>query len=162
MLSTVALKIRRIVVCCVVFAALTSGASVASAAPEPAIAPGMQVADLAQQFVGSRYRWGGASPAGFDCTGFVMFVFSQFGVALPHNETGQLNSGDRIAADDLQPGDVLVFANTYRSGLSHVGIYIGDGQFVHAVDERHGVQINNLWDGYWGPRFVGAAREISS
>ena len=161
MLFTVASKIRHIVVCCALVAVLMSGASVASAAPEPAIAPGNQVADLAQQFVGSRYVWGGASPAGFDCTGFVMYVYNQFGISLPHNETGQLNSGQRVSADELQPGDVLVFANTYRRGLSHVGIYLGEGQFVHAVDERHGVMINNLWDGYWGPRFVGATRELS-
>ena len=161
MLYTVASKIRHIAACCAVLVVLSSAASVASAAPEPAIAPGNQVADLAQQYVGSRYIWGGSSPAGFDCTGFVMFVFSQFGVSLPHNEAGQLAAGDRISSYDLQAGDVLVFANTYRAGLSHVGIYLGDGQFVHAVDERHGVQINNLWDGYWGPRFVGAARELS-
>ena len=161
MLSTVASKTRYLAVCCAAFAMLASGTSVASAAPEPALAPGNQVADLAQQYVGSRYIWGGSSPAGFDCTGFVMFVFNQFGVSLPHNEAGQLGSGERIATEDLQPGDVLVFANTYRRGLSHVGIYLGDDKFVHAVDERHGVQVNNLSDGYWAPRLVGAAREIS-
>jgi cell wall-associated NlpC family hydrolase len=160
-LSTVASKIRHIVVCCAVVAVLLSGASVASAAPDATVTPGAQVADLAQQYIGSRYRWGGTSPAGFDCTGFVMYVFGQFGVSMPHNEAGQLASGDRVSADELQPGDVLVFANTYRAGLSHVGIYIGEGQFVHAVDERHGVMINNLWDGYWGPRFVAASRAIS-
>jgi cell wall-associated NlpC family hydrolase len=147
--------VRRLVVCCVC-AAVLSGASVASAAPDP----GTQVADLAQQYVGSPYRWGGFSPAGFDCTGFVMWVFSQFGVSLPHNEAGQLSSGERISADDLQPGDVLVFANTYRRGLSHVGIYLGDGRFVHAADESHGVLVSSLWDGYWEVRFVGASREI--
>jgi peptidoglycan endopeptidase LytE len=118
------------------------------------------VADLAQQYVGSPYRWGGTSPAGFDCTGFVMWVFAQFGVQLPHNEAGQLASGYRVAAEELQAGDVLVFANTYRRGLSHVGIYLGEGRFVHAVDERHGVAVSALWDGYWSPRLVGAARAI--
>jgi peptidoglycan endopeptidase LytE len=146
---------------------LSLGAGAAfAAAPAPAVlqppasAPGPQVADLAQQYVGSPYRWGGTSPAGFDCTGFVMWVYAQFGVHLPHNEAGQLASGDRVGADDLQPGDVLVFANTYRHGLSHVGIYVGDGRFVHAVDERHGVAVSSLWDGYWAPRLVGATRAI--
>jgi cell wall-associated NlpC family hydrolase len=145
---------------------LGAGAALA-AAPAPAVlqppasAPGPQVADLAQQYVGSAYRWGGASPAGFDCTGFVLWVYGQFGVALPHNEAGQLASGSRVSSDDLQPGDVLVFANTYRRGLSHVGIYIGEGQFVHAVDERHGVQVSSLWDSYWSPRFVGASRALA-
>jgi len=155
-LSVVARYVRRLTVCCVCVVAL-SGATVAAAAPDP----GSQVADLAQQYVGSAYRWGGSSPAGFDCTGFVMWVYGQFGVVLPHNEAGQLASGPRVSADDLQPGDVLVFANTYRRGLSHVGIYIGDGQFVHAIDERHGVQISSLWDSYWASRFVGASRELA-
>jgi cell wall-associated NlpC family hydrolase len=146
---------RRLIVCCT-FAGVLSGASVASAAPDP----GTQVADLAQEYVGSPYRWGGLSPAGFDCTGFVMWVFSQFGISLPHNEAGQLSSGERIGADDLEPGDVLVFANTYRRGLSHVGIYLGDGRFVHAADELHGVLVSDLWDSYWAVRFVGASREI--
>ena len=122
------------------------------------VARGNEVADLAEQYVGSPYRWGGASPGGFDCTGFVMWVYSQFGVSLPHNEAGQLASGESVNADDLQPGDVLVFANTYRRGLSHTGIYVGNGQFVHAADERHGVMVSALWDSYWGPRLVGAAR----
>ena len=135
---------------------MLSVASVATAAP----APGVQVADLAEQYVGSRYVWGGASPAGFDCTGFVLWVFGQFGVSLPRSEAGQLNSGAPVAAENLQPGDVLVFANTYRGGLSHVGIYIGEGQFVHAVDEAHGVMVNYLWDDYWGPRFIGGSRPI--
>jgi cell wall-associated NlpC family hydrolase len=160
-LSAIAQHVQRFVVCCAVFAALFS-AHIASAAPASApAAAGLQVADLAQQYVGSRYAWGGSSPAGFDCTGFVMWVFGQFGVSLPHNEAGQLASGDRVNSEELQPGDVLVFANTYRRGLSHVGIYLGDGRFVHAVDERHGVLVSNLWDSYWGPRFVGASRALA-
>jgi cell wall-associated NlpC family hydrolase len=152
--------------CCACALALSS-VTVASAAPASTIGPastvssGAQVADLAQQYVGSRYVWGGTSPAGFDCTGFVVWIYSQFGVSMPHNEAGQLASGQPVGADDLQPGDVLVFANTYRRGLSHVGIYVGDGQFVHAVDERHGVQVSNLWDSYWSPRFVGASRALA-
>jgi len=151
LLSAVVARHSLVGVTCLAF---LSGTCVASAAP----VAGGDVADLARQYVGSRYVWGGSSPAGFDCTGFVMWVFGQFGVTLPHNEAGQLASGASIDADDLQPGDVLVFANTYRRGLSHVGIYLGGGQFVHAADEAHGVQINTLWDGYWGPRFVGASR----
>jgi cell wall-associated NlpC family hydrolase len=143
-------------VCCLCFVAL-SGATAAVAAPDP----GAQVSDLAQQYVGSAYRWGGSSPAGFDCTGFVMWVYSQFGVALPHNEAGQLASGPRVGTDELQPGDVLVFANTYRRGLSHVGIYVGDGRFVHAADEWHGVMVSSLSDGYWGSRLVGASRAMA-
>jgi cell wall-associated NlpC family hydrolase len=155
MLPTIALIVRRIVLCAVSAVVLLSTAACASAAPAAA---GEQVAALARQYVGSRYLWGGTSPVGFDCTGFVMFIYGQFGIELPRSEAGQLASGQAVGADDLQPGDVLVFANTYRAGLSHVGIYLGDGQFVHAVDERLGVMVSNLWDGYWSPRFVGASR----
>ena len=123
--------------------------------------PGLQVAELAQEYVGSRYVWGGTGPYGFDCTGFVMFVYGQVGISLPRSEAGQLASGDQVGADELQPGDILVFANTYRRGLSHAGIYLGEGRFVHAVDEAHGVTVSNLWDGYWSSRFVGGSRAIS-
>ena len=156
LLSHVTHHVRLLAACCACALAI-SGASVASAAPDP----GSEVADLAQQYVGSPYRWGGTSPAGFDCTGFVMWVYSQFGVSMPHSEAGQLASGERVDANDLRPGDVLVFANTYRRGLSHVGIYLGDGRFVHAVDEAHGVQVSPLWDSYWAPRFVGASRALA-
>ena len=149
--------VRRLAVCGALALAL-SNVSAASAAP--AAAPGLQVASLAEQYVGSPYRWGGASPAGFDCTGFVMWIYGQFGVDLPHTEAGQLASGTPVDADELQPGDILVFANTYRGGLSHVGVYVGNGRFVHAMDEAHGVIVSNLWDGYWSPRLVGAARPI--
>jgi cell wall-associated NlpC family hydrolase len=178
-LSRVVPFVRKITVCCACALVLAFGtttalaapadapvplpqpASTSTTAPAPEANPGTELADFAQQYVGSPYRWGGASPSGFDCTGFVMWVYSQFGVSLPHNEAGQLASGDRVSADDLEPGDVLVFANTYRAGLSHTGIYLGDGQFVHAADERHGVTVSALWDGYWGPRLVGATRAIS-
>jgi len=155
-LPTVLTHVCRLAVCALV---LFSTAAVASAAPA---ASGSDVAELAQDYVGSRYVWGGTSPAGFDCTGFVQFVYSQFGINLPHNEAGQLASGPQVSADELQPGDVLVFTNTYRRGLSHVGIYLGEGQFVHAVDERHGVTVSTLWDGYWSPRFVGGSRALAS
>ena len=176
MLSSVCPFVRRILAYCAVVLVLCATASVPSAAlaaPDnvapPAVPPrpgvdvqlGAEVANFAQEFVGSPYRWGGTSPAGFDCTGFVMWVYSQFGVSLPHNEAGQLASGVQVGSDELQPGDVLVFAKTYRSGLSHVGIYVGDGQFVHAADERHGVTVSALWDSYWGPRLVGATRALS-
>jgi peptidoglycan endopeptidase LytE len=160
--------IRRLTLRCACAAVLSFSASNAFAAPEAApaptfaLGPGGEVAYLAAQYVGTPYRWGGSSPAGFDCTGFVMWVFSQFGVLLPHDEAGQLGSGATVAADDLKPGDVLVFANTYRRGLSHVGIYVGGGLFIHAADERHGVTVSHLWDSYWAPRFVGATRAIGS
>jgi cell wall-associated NlpC family hydrolase len=148
----------RTTACLVALCALLSSAAAPAFAQDDS---GTQVAEVAQQYVGSRYVWGGTSPSGFDCTGFVKFVFSEFGVDLPHNEAGQLASGTPVSAEALQPGDVLVFANTYRRGLSHVGIYVGDGRFVHAADEAHGVTVSNLWDAYWSPRLVGVSRELT-
>jgi cell wall-associated NlpC family hydrolase len=156
-----------IVLCCTATAvAAAPDAAVEEVSDEDVVvrvpaAAGAAVANLAQGYVGSRYRWGGTSPAGFDCTGFVQFVYGQFGVSLPHDEAGQLAIGAPVGSDELEPGDVLVFANTYRRGLSHVGIYVGAGQFVHAADERHGVTVSDLWDGYWWPRLVGATRAVA-
>ena len=130
-------------------------------APVADVSVGASVADLAGQYVGTPYAWGGTSPRGFDCTGFVLFVYSQFGVALGHNEASQLAAGPRIGSDSLEPGDIVVFANTYRAGLSHTGIYLGNGRFVHAANEYTGVTVSNLWDGYWGPRYVGASRPLA-
>ena len=155
MLPSVNHRVWRLALVCALLG-MVSASGVASAGS----ASGVQVAQLAQQYVGSRYVWGGVSPAGFDCTGFVLWVYAEFGVSLPRSEAGQLGSGGSISADNLQPGDVVVFANTYRSGLSHVGIYVGDGRFAHAANEASGVVVSNLWDDYWGPRFVGASRPL--
>jgi cell wall-associated NlpC family hydrolase len=129
--------------------------------PPVATQPGQAVADLALQYEGAPYVWGGTSPQGFDCTGFVQWVYGQFDVALPRTEAGQLGSGVPVSQDALQPGDVVVFANTYRAGLSHTGIYVGDGRFIHAVDERHGVMVSDIGDSYWTPRLVGASRPLA-
>ncbi len=131
-----------------------------AAGDPPAGTPGREVAGLAVQYVGRPYVWGGNTPAGFDCSGFVQWVYGRFGRVLPHSEIGQLWSGAQVGAADLEPGDVLVFANTYKRGPSHSGIYLGGGSFIHAVDERHGVMVSSLWDSYWGPRLVGASRPL--
>jgi cell wall-associated NlpC family hydrolase len=119
---------------------------------------GEHVVSIALTMVGAPYRWGGVTPAGFDCSGFVLWAFSHFGFALPHSETGQLRAGTQVGAEALEPGDIVVFRNTYRVGPSHSGIYVGGGQFVHAVDYGKGVMVSNIWDGYWGPRFVAGVR----
>jgi cell wall-associated NlpC family hydrolase len=136
----------------------------ASASPGPQVAPvqragrGEQAAVMALQYVGAPYRWGGASPVGFDCSGFVLFIYGKLGVSLPHDVLGLLAAGRRVAIDALLPGDVLVFENTYRPGPSHSGIYLGGGRFVHAADERLGVTVNSLQDGNWATHLYGASR----
>ena len=113
----------------------------------------------ALELVGIRYRRGGTSPAtGFDCSGFVDHVFREgLGLILPHNAKAISNSGEKIAKDELQPGD-LVFFNTMRRAFSHVGIYLGDNQFVHAPASGGEVRVEDMSGGYWAKRFSGARR----
>jgi cell wall-associated NlpC family hydrolase len=120
---------------------------------------GARIAAIAQQYLGYRYVWGGSSPSGFDCSGFTWYVYKQAGISIPnHDLAGQLNAGPRIGRDQLQPGDLVFFQNTYKAGLSHSGIYLGGGRFIEAETESVGVQIRSLSDPYWSPRFIGASR----
>ena len=112
----------------------------------------------AMRHLGARYAFGGTSPAGFDCSGFVWYVHNSTGKSVSRGLWGQMNGGPRISRDALQPGDTVFFANTYMPGLSHAGIYVGGGRFIHAADERSGVTISGMDDGYWGPRYIGASR----
>lgn len=121
-------------------------------------ASGYSVVDFAEQYLGSRYVSGGASPSGFDCSGFTMYVYSKFGVDLGHSAAGQYYSGQHVSSSNLQPGD-LVFFDTYgkSAGISHTGIYIGGGYFINAENHRTGVVITQL-SGYWANTYAGAAR----
>jgi cell wall-associated NlpC family hydrolase len=132
----------------------------AAAAPDaPAPDVGRAIAALAQRYVGAPYRWGGSSPAGFDCSGLVRYVVRQAaGVELGRATGAQAVAGAPVAPSDLRPGDLVFQKNTYRAGLSHVGIYIGEGRMVSAEGERVGVRVAAIWDGYWGPRFYSARR----
>lgn len=116
----------------------------------------MAVLDYAKKYIGARYRSGGESPAGFDCSGYVRYVYKNFGVDLVHTAAGQYSSGTTIKREELRPGD-LVFFNTGGRGINHSGIYIGNNQFIHASSSR-GIKIDSLYDGYWNPRYRGASR----
>lgn len=127
-----------------------------------ATATAQDVIDQAMDLLGIRYRRGGSSPeAGFDCSGFVGHVFREgLGMILPRSSREMSKSGEVISRDELRPGD-LVFFNTMRKAFSHVGIYLGDNQFVHAPRAGARVRIEDLRDMYWVKRFNGA-RRISS
>ncbi len=112
----------------------------------------------ALRFLGVPYVFGGTSTSGFDCSGFVQHVFAMLGVGLPRTADAQYDVG-RPAVGGPRPGD-LVFFDTY-GGVSHVGIYLGKGQFVHA-SSSHGVMVSHLSDSYWAARYVGAKRLIAS
>ena len=108
---------------------------------------------------GTPYKFGGNTPdTGFDCSGFVRFVFSQAAnLTLPHGARAISQLGKSIPVDQLQPGD-LVFFNTLKHAFSHVGIYLGDGRFIHAPSSGGGVHIVSMNDAYWAKRFNGARR----
>ncbi len=108
---------------------------------------GGKIVAMAMKYIGSPYVWAGASPKGFDCSGFVMYVVQQAaGLNITHSIGTQASSGQYVSKDNLQPGDLIYFAGTYTAGLSHAGIYIGGGRFIHAENESTGVVISNLTD----------------
>jgi len=119
---------------------------------------GARIVSIGMQYVGYRYVWGGTTPSGFDCSGFLYYVYNKAGVRMPRDMASQLNSGPRVSSSDLQPGDLLFWSNTYKRGLSHAGIYIGNGKFVHAENERTGVVVSSMNTAYWASRFTAAVR----
>ncbi len=120
---------------------------------------GLQVAAFAKQFLGVPYVWAGRSPGGFDCSGFVWYVYNHFGIQLPRMADGQFTAGVAIGRRSLVPGD-LVFFSTYEPGPSHVGIYIGGGKFIHASSGADEVTITPLGKQYYLERYLGARRLV--
>lgn len=132
-----------------------------TSAPTVTNGSGSDIAAFALQFVGVPYVYGGASPSGFDCSGFTKYVFAQFGVSLPHGATPQLNYGVSVSRDDLQPGDLVFFQGTYAtsSAASHCGIYVGGGQFAHSASGgNRGITVSNLSDAYYSRHYLTARR----
>jgi cell wall-associated NlpC family hydrolase len=108
---------------------------------------------------GAPYRNGGADPAGFDCSGFVQYVFAQHGVTVPRRVSDQFKAGKDVTPAQLEPGD-LVFFTTVAPGASHVGIALGGDEFVHAPSSTGEVRVERMSAGYWATRFVGARRVL--
>jgi peptidoglycan DL-endopeptidase CwlO len=122
--------------------------------PTPAAPPATHggVTGIAAQYLGTPYVWGGASPSGFDCSGFVMYVYAQVGVSLPHSSYAQYGYGSPVSMSQLQPGDLVFF-----DGLGHVGIYVGGGTFIHAPHTGDVVKYSSL-SGWYASTFVGGRR----
>jgi len=132
------------------------GTSSASSVPAPPPAKYGGVVGIAMQYLGTPYVWGGASPGGFDCSGFAMYVYAQVGISLPHNAAMQYSSvGVPVSRDDLQAGDLVFF-----DGLGHMGIYIGGGQFIHAPHTGDVVKISSLYDSWYASSYYGAKRVL--
>jgi peptidoglycan DL-endopeptidase CwlO len=130
---------------------------IAASTPEGAtVAPPSRyggVVGIAMGYLGTPYVYGGSSPSGFDCSGFVMYVYAQIGVSLPHNAAAQYGYGTPVSKDQLAPGDLVFF-----NGLGHDGIYIGGGQFIHSPHTGDVVKISSLSDSWYAATWVGARR----
>jgi cell wall-associated NlpC family hydrolase len=120
-----------------------------------------QLTQSALRFLGTPYVFGGTSTSGFDCSGYVQHVFGMLGISIPRTADAQYDAGHVIPGGrvGMRQGD-LVFFQTYEPGVSHVGIYLGGGKFVHA--SSHGVMVSKLSDSYWANRYVGARRLIAT
>jgi cell wall-associated NlpC family hydrolase len=117
------------------------------------------ILDYGRTLLGHPYRWAGSSPGGFDCSGFVTHVFGRHGISLPRTSQAQFNVGTPISRSELQPGD-LVFFTTYQAGASHVGIYYGNGRFMHASSAGGSVIWTDLGSQYYSSRFLGGRRVL--
>jgi cell wall-associated NlpC family hydrolase/ribosomal protein L21E len=119
---------------------------------------GAKIVKMALGFIGYPYVHGGADPSGFDCSGFAMYILGKYGIECSHDSRVLFTEGHPVAREELQPGDIIFFRNTYREGISHVGIYMGDDQFVHASGHKTGVRVSNLTKSYYAERYAGARR----
>ncbi len=117
----------------------------------------VEISKTATSLIGVKYSYGGTTTSGFDCSGYLNYVFNKSGVDLARTSSGMFASGTAVNKAELETGD-LVFFNTTGKGVSHVGVYIGDGEFAHASTSK-GVRVDKLNDPYyWGERYIGAKR----
>ena len=121
----------------------------------PASKSGGSVVETAKSYIGSSYVYGGSGPSSFDCSGFTSYVYKQYGVSLNRTAAGQYSNGTAVSKEELQPGDLVMFG---KSGINHVGIYIGGGQMVHAANPSRGVTTDTINSGYYYNNYVGARR----
>src|SRR5262245_48578187 len=125
----------------------------AKAGPAPISSRRDEVVRVARTYLGAPYVWGGTSPAGFDCSGFVKYVYGRIGIPLPHGAVAQFKHGNSVPRAELKPGDVVFFDR-----LRHNGIYVGDGRFVHATQSGDVVKLSRLDEEWFRTRWVGARR----
>lgn len=123
---------------------------------------GGQIAAFGQTLLGKKYVYGGNGPNSFDCSGFTSYVYAHFGYTLNRSASDQYNYNGTKVTGDLQPGDLVFFTGTFSSSkyITHTGMYIGNGQFIHASTREYKVRIDNLFTGYYAGKYVGARRVI--
>lgn len=114
---------------------------------------GQEIVSTAKKYIGTSYSYGSSSSTAFDCSGFTYFVYKQHGIDIPRSSAEQATVGQQVSKGDLQIGDLVIFSNTYKSGPSHAGIYIGNGKFIHSSSAGGGVMISDLSSGYYSNHF---------
>ena len=119
---------------------------------------GNKIVATAKQYLGVPYKWGGTTPSGFDCSGFVYYVLRSLGINISRTQSVMYAQGTPVAKSNLQPGDLVFFQNTYKAGISHVGIYVGNGQFIHAPSSGKVVSYTSLYTDYYIAHYYGAVR----
>ncbi len=120
-------------------------------------ATGNQLVSLAENVVGSPYKYGGSSPKGFDCSGLVYYTHNKLGIKVPRTTRQQARHANKLSMSDIRPGDILFF-RIYGNGISHVGIYTGNNQFIHAPQSGKYVSYASITDPFWRERLVKAGR----
>ena len=140
---------------------ISSPAVPLSPAPPANLTLGQQIVEYALSFLGSKYVYGGTSPSGFDCSGFVTYVYKNFGISVTRDANGQFrDNGVLISKSDLAPGDLVFFASGGGDYVTHVGIYIGNSEFVHSSSNSTGVIVSRLDSAYYVSVYHGAKRVI--
>lgn len=118
---------------------------------------GSAVVEKAKQYLGYKYVYGGTTPSGFDCSGFTLYIYKQFGITLNRTAAAQYSNGVTVSRDNLQLGDLIMFG---KSGINHVGIYMGGGRIIHAANPSRGVTTDTINSGYYNTNYVGARRVL--